>query len=413
MPLLVIVLIVGVLLTLFFFNFVLKRLLYVAEPNEALIFVGSRRALPDGRVAGYRMIRGGRGIRKPMLETVHRLDLTMFTIEVAVHGAFSRGGIPLSVLGVANVKVASEEPLIDNAVERFLGKPRQELMRIAKETLEGNLRGVLAQLTPEEVNEDKVRFAQTLIEEAEHDMNRMGLSLQTLKVQNVSDEVGYLASIGRVQGAFVKRDASTAEARTHAEAAVRRTETTMGSELKKVDVDLNIAREEARKRATDLTSRREALIAEAQAQVYALVAQTRAEIEKQKARALQVQSQLEADVVQPAEAASKVAEERARGAASGIIEQARAQATSLRAMVEQLRKAGPNGREILVLQKLLPLAGLVSGAGNNIVADRLVILPRTGDTLAKNIVSTNEQLRSSMGVNFADVVKRLATSRDG
>lgn len=409
MSLLVIVLGVGLALTLFFFNFVLKRLLYVAEPNEALVFVGSRRQI-GGRALGYRMIRGGRGVRKPLLETVHRLDLTMFTIEVSVHGAFSRGGIPLSVLGVANVKVASEEPLIDNAVERFLGKPRPELMRIAKETLEGNLRGVLAQLTPEQVNEDKVSFAQTLIEEAEHDMNRMGLSLQTLKIQNVSDEVGYLASIGRVQGALVKREASTAEARTHAEAAVRRTETTMGSELKKVDVDLNIAREEARKRATDLTSRREALIAEAQGDVVALVAQARAEIEKQKARALQVQNQLEADVVQPAEAAARVAEERARGAASGIIEQARAQAVSLRAMVEQLKKAGPNGREILVLQKLLPLAGAVSGAGRKVAADRVVILPRHAEPTARNLVASSEQLRSALGVNFADVIKRLASS---
>lgn len=408
----VIVLGVCLALSLFFLNFVLKRLLYVAEPNEALVFVGTRRH-SGGRSLGYRLVRGGRAVRKPLLETVHRLDLTMFTIDVSIHGAFSRGGIPLSVVGVANVKVASEEPLIDNAVERFLNKPRPELMRIAKETLEGNLRGVLAQLTPEQVNEDKVSFAQTLIDEAEHDMSRMGLSLQTLKIQNVSDEVGYLASIGRVQGALVKREAATAEARTHAEAAVRRTETTTGAELKKVEVDLNIAREEARKRAADLTSRREALIAEAQADVVALVAQARAEIEKQKARALQVQNQLEADVVQPAEAASRVAEERARGAAASVVEQARAQAASLRAMVEQLKKAGPSGREILVLQKLLPLATAVSGGGTRVSANRVVVLPKSGDDLARSAVSTHEQLRSAMGVNFAEVVKRLASSKDG
>ena len=76
-------------------------------------------------------------------------------IEVAVQGAYSKGGIPLNVHGVANVKIAGEQPVLDNAIERFLGVDRARIMAIAKETLEGNLRGVLATLTPEEVNEDK------------------------------------------------------------------------------------------------------------------------------------------------------------------------------------------------------------------------------------------------------------------
>lgn len=409
-PFFLIVLLVGVAIVAFVVNFVLKRLLYVAEPNEALVFVGARHPLANRSSVGYRLVRGGRGVRKPLLETVSRIDLTMFTIDVAVHNAYSRGGIPLSVVGVANVKVAGEEPLIHNAIERFLGKQRAELMRIAKETLEGNLRGVLAQLTPEEVNEDKVRFAQTLIEEAEHDMSRMGLSLQTLKIQNVSDEVGYLNSIGRVRGALVKREAAIAEARAHAEAAVRKTETTSAAELKKIDVDLQIAREEARKRSTDLVSRREALIAEAQANVAAQVAQVRAEIERQKARVVQTQQQLLADVVEPAEAASRVAEEQARGAASAVVERARAQALALGAVVAEMRQAGPAGREVLALQKLLPMASSVAGAAHPVAAERLVMLPREEGSAARKVISTTEQLRSALGVNIVDVVKRIGAA---
>src|SRR5947199_3397090 len=111
--------------------------------------------------------------------------------------------MPRNVVGVANVKVSGDEPLMNNGIERFLGKSQKEIKQIAKETLEGNLRGVLAQLTPEQVNEDKTKFAQTLIEEAEHDMHRMGLALETLKIQNVSDDVGYLNSIGRIRGSVV------------------------------------------------------------------------------------------------------------------------------------------------------------------------------------------------------------------
>ena len=80
---------------------------------------------------------------------------------------------------------------------------------------------MLAQLTPEEVNQDKTRFAQTLLEEAEHDLNRMGLVLDTLKIQNVTDDVGYLNSIGRIQGARVRMEAAIAEAKAAADAAVQ------------------------------------------------------------------------------------------------------------------------------------------------------------------------------------------------
>src|SRR4029453_5035719 len=117
--------------------------------------------------------------------------------------------------------------------ERFLGKPRQELMRIAKETLEGNLRGVLAQLTPEEVNQDKTRFAHSLLEEAEHDLNRMGLVLDTLKIQNITDDVGYLNSIGRIQGAKVRMDAAIAEAKATADASVQQAMNWRGQEVAK------------------------------------------------------------------------------------------------------------------------------------------------------------------------------------
>ena len=108
---------------------------------------------------------------------------------------------------------------------------------------------MLAQLTPEEVNQDKTRFAHTLLEEAEHDLNRMGLVLDTLKIQNITDDVGYLNSIGRIQGA------RGAHGRRHRRGArppptrpcSRRTNW-RASEIAKVDADLAIARQETQKR---------------------------------------------------------------------------------------------------------------------------------------------------------------------
>ncbi|MEN9577958.1 MAG: hypothetical protein RJA70_967, partial [Pseudomonadota bacterium] len=165
---------------------IIRKLLYVAPPNEVLVFSGTTRRIGT-EIVPYRFVRGGRSMRRPLVERVDRMDLSMFTVMVNIENAFTKGGIPLNVQGVANVKLPGEEPLLTNAVVRFLGRTREEIYHVAKETLEGNLRGVLASLTPQEVNEDKTAFAQKLLEEAEHDMNRMGLVLDTLKIQNVFD----------------------------------------------------------------------------------------------------------------------------------------------------------------------------------------------------------------------------------
>lgn len=387
---------------------VVKNLLFVATPNEAIILSGRSRRLGD-KTVGYRVVRGGRAVRVPLLEQVNRVDLTMFTVEVAVKGAFSKGGIPLNVVGVANVKIASAEDLLDNAVERFLERRPNEVWAIAKETLEGNLRGVLAQLTPEQVNEDKTRFAQSLLEEAAHDMNRMGLTLETLKIQNVSDDVGYLSSIGRIRGADVKRDAAIAEAAAHADAAVQRADNSMRSEVARIEADLQITRENYKKRIADAQSRRTALIAEAQGEVQAAIAQTNAEIERQRARVLQVKRQLDAEVIQPAEASRKAAEENARGEAARIAEEGRAQAAALRVLVEECRRAGPEARRVLALQKLLPHVARIAGEGSALSIRKLTVLPSTesGDDLARKAISTAEQLRAATGVDVAAIARRL------
>ena len=176
---------------------VIKNVLYVCQPNEVLIFSGRRRETQDGKIYGYRIIRGGRAIRVPLFETVDRMDLTNMIIDVQVKNAYSKGGIPLNIQGFANIKVPGEEPLLNNTLERFLGRGREAIMKTARETLEGNLRGVLSTMTPEQVNTDKETFAQRLAAEAEHDLSKLGLVLDTLKIQNVSDEVGYLDAMGR------------------------------------------------------------------------------------------------------------------------------------------------------------------------------------------------------------------------
>jgi flotillin len=386
-----------------------RKLLWVSTPNQALIFSGTSRLIGD-KTVGYRFVRGGRSLRRPLIERVDVMDLSMFTVVVHVTGAFSRGGIPLTIQGVANVKLPGEEPLLTNAVERFLGRTPEEIYHIAKETLEGNLRGVLARLTPEEVNEDKIRFAQTLLEEAEHDMSRIGLVLDTLKIQNVTDEVNYLASIGRIRGATVNMEQAVAEAEARADARVQQCSNWGASELAKIEAEIQIARQETLKRIADAKSRREAMIQESRGQVSAEIAQVKAEIEQQGARALREKRRLEADVVQPALAKLRAAEEHARGEAAATIERGRAEAESLKKLVEAYRSGGTSGRDVLALQNLLPLMAEIAGAHHTLSIEKLSVLPAggndSGSDMARKAISASEQIRAATGVDLAAMAKR-------
>jgi len=388
---------------------VIKRVLYVCQPNEVLIFSGRRRTTRDGRIAGYRIIRGGRGIRIPLFETVDRMDLTNMVIEVTVRNAYSKGGIPLSITGVANIKVPGEEPLLNNCLERFLGRPRPEIMKIARETLEGNLRGVLATLTPEQVNEDKESFAAQLTGEAEQDLNRLGLVLDTLKIQNVSDEKGYLDAIGRKISASILRDARIAEAATQAEAAVINWGTHKDAELAKLDAEMEIAMQDQERVLADLRTAREALIAQQKAEVQALQAQAEAEIEMQDARIEQVRLQLNADVLQPAEAKRRAAEQDARGKAATIVEQGKATAKVLTDLAHTYRHSGGAGRDIFLMQKLVPMLDALSTTMGDLKIDRLTVLGQQGhgdgEGLASKLVKTSEQIKAATGVDVPEIVR--------
>jgi flotillin len=390
---------------------VVRRLLYICQPNEVLVFSGAQQAISDGRQVGYRIIKGGRAVRIPLLETVDRMDLTNMPIEVAVKGAYSRGGIPLNVHGIANIKIAGEQPVLDNAVERFLGVGRDRIMSVAKETLEGNLRGVLATLTPEEVNEDKIKFAQSLLSEAEDDLRRIGLELDTLKIQDVSDDVGYLDSIGRRQSAEVQKRALIAEAMSRSEAAIRNASNRQETEISRLEAQLGTLRAENARRVTDAQTRGAATIAEARGQVSAKLARAEAELEVQQARIEQVRRQLQADVLEPARAGKAAAEAAAKGAASQIVEQGRAAGQALEQIAESGRKAGAGARQVFLLQKLDQLVRIVMGTVGELKIRKFTSLGglATDGDLTTKLIAANAQLKAATGVDIMRAIDQRGT----
>ncbi len=386
------------------------NLLYICEPNEVLIFSGRRRASPDGSVQGYRIIKGGRGWRMPLIEQVDRLDLTNMIIEVSVTGAYSKGGIPLNIQGVANIKIAGHEPYLGYAVERLLGKPREAIIQMAKDVLEGNLRGVLSRLTPEEVNEDKIAFAEKLLEEAEHDLGRLGLVLDTMKIQNVADDRGYLDSIGRKQSAEIIKKSRIAEAKAKAAAITRDADNRQRARLRQVEADEQIAIAQAERRVADARTRAKAMVAEEEGRVNALIAKAEAALDAEEARVEQVRRQLEADVIEPAKAEMEAGIAEARGRASRILEEGRATVQVLEEMIGVWKEAGPNARDIFLMQKLHTVMGALVDTLGEVKVDRITVLPpdHGGPNTARNAVRLVEELKGALGVDLPQLVERAA-----
>ncbi len=405
---------VGIVGALVVMAIIISRIIYICPPNEVLIFSGGHRKIAgdDGKVVGYRVVQGGRGLRIPLIEVVDRMDLTNMIIDLRVQGAYSRGGIPLNVHGVANVKVSSKTIQLANAIERFLGFTREQIIAIARETLEGNLRGVLSTLTPEEVNQDREKFAGELLHEADHDLARLGLELDTLKIQNVSDDKGYLDSIGRRQTAELLKKSRISEAENHALSQENAASNFESQEIAKVDAEIQTARAEGARRMVEAQTRKGALIAESKGQVQALAAKATAEVQVQRARLAQVRFQLLADKVKPAEAKKAQMVAQARGNASKIVEEGKATATAIRALGATWAKAGDSARQIFVAQKLSRLVGTMMQTVGDIKIDKVTVIDKElaagGGNFAVKTAITAEQIKQLLGVDVAQLAQNLA-----
>jgi flotillin len=385
---------------------VAKQLVYIAGPNEVLIFSGRSSRL-KGKLVGYRTIKGGRGFRIPLIETVDRMDLTNMVIDVAVTNAYSKGGIPLRVNGVANVKIAGHEPLLGNAVERFLGKDRRGLIKVAKDTLEGNLRGVLSQLTPEQVNDDKISFAENLLEEAEHDLSHLGLVLDTMKIQNVADDVGYLDSIGRRKTAQVIMNARINEANAQAQSIQREAENHQAAAVRDLQAEMTILEANIKRQVTDAQTAGSAMIAEEVGEVQALIEEAKENIKVQTARVQQVERRLQADVVAPANAQMHQRRADAQAQSARIIEDGKANVSVLNAMIATWKQGGKSAHDIFLMQKMQVLMESLVGTITDVKVDRVTLLPGDGDSTAQRAVTLVEELKAGVGIDIPEVINRL------
>jgi flotillin len=391
-----------------------RALIVIVPPNRAAVITGRTRLLTDGEQVGYRSVIGNRTLRVPIIETVQNMNLETFPIEISVSNAFSKGNIPLNVEAIANVKIASDpEAVFHNAVERLLGKTEDEIRALAKDTLMGNLRGVLATLTPEEVNEDRLGFAKALAEDAGEDLAALGFHLDVLKIQNVHDERGYLEAIGRKKAAEAVRDAEIAEADAEADTRERQATARQRAEVMESEANIEIAEARNRLRVREAQLGQEAEIAERTARVKAEEAEVQAQKELEKRRVEREQERLRADVIEPANAEKEAAFARAEGEAAPILERGKAQTEVLRRIYEEIAKGGDQGLAVFLAEKLPALMEIGVDAVKGVDIDRVIVMDNAdGEAVAgainqrvKGALGTIEGIAASLGLDIEEVLK--------
>ena len=330
----------------------LKSFLCICKPNEVVILSGRKHRTKDGQDVGYRVLSGGRAIRIPIVETVKRMDVTTMPVRVEVHKAYSKGGTPLNIQAIANVKISSDPLVVGNAIERFLDHDRSEVVRVAQETLEGNLRGVVATLTPEQVNEDRLRFAERIASDVSRDLIKLGLQLDTLKIQSVADEVDYLSSLGRKEIALVIRDAEIAESDALTEAEQIEAECEERAEVAKTQDQIVILEKENELRKIKAKLERQARSEEEITIAAAKEKKAKAEQVLQTLRAEFERLRLEADEVLPAEAQRQAKELHARGKAAIFAENAQAAALVNDMLSQVWQETGRDASELFLIQQI-------------------------------------------------------------
>ncbi len=398
-----------------------KSLIIIVPPNMVAIISGRDRVDPTGKTVGYRVIKGGRTFRVPLVEKVDYMNLNTIAIDVSVSNAYSKGAIPLDVQGVANIKVSSTEGILDNSIERFLGRPTEFIQQIAKENLEANLRGVLSTLTPEEVNEDRLKFAQTLIDEADDDIKTLGLELDVLKIQNVTDQVGYLEAVGRRRTAQVLTEARESEAQQSAEAEEAEALSRQRGELAKVQANLAIAEETNKLRVRQAELDAEAISSENRAAVAGEQAKVTAEQQLETERIELQTRRLEADVIAPARARKEALELEAKGMAAKIIEDGNAQIEIFQNLSNQYMVAGPDAKDIFLLNMLPELVASIVDTVNGIDIDKVTVIdngsgnggiPGIASQMPGAVISIAEQIETATGINILEVLNRKSVDAE-
>ncbi|MFL5782017.1 MAG: flotillin family protein [Thermoleophilaceae bacterium] len=405
-------------------------------PNEVLIISG-RRGRGDNAGVGYRIVRGGGTYVRPFREKVQRLSLELMQFDVRSAETYTMHGVSVQVDGVCMVKIDGSDQGIGRAAEQFLSRGREDIVRTAMQAVEGHMRTAIGSLSIEDIYRERQRLVAGVKELVGPDLDRMGLTIQSLTIRNVSDKQGYLEALGRPRTAQVKRDAIRGEAEADREAKAARYEADLAIENSRRAYETERARYKAEglraSAEADLSYELQRAITRQQVRGEELkveIVERQKAIELMQAEVERRKRELEAEVVEPALAKAReitaVAEaHREEVAATGAGE---ADALRLKglaeaeAMAAKARSWGDYNEAAItdrVLEVLPQLAAAVSAPLAQ--TEKIVMIGGNGSSpgasritkdITQVVAELPEVLEALTGMKLSDLAKRVPGVKD-
>src|SRR5512140_309760 len=216
-------------LAVIFLMAMFAKLFRKAGPHEAIIVYGFR---------GSRVVRGHGTVIFPMVESCRELSLELMSFDVAPQqDLYTCQGVAVTVEAVAQIKVKSDQESILTAAEQFLTKAPQEREGLIRLVMEGHLRGIIGQLTVEEIVKQPEMVGERMRSTCADDMNKMGLEVISFTIKEVRDKNDYITNMGRPDVARIKRDADVAAAEAERDTAIKRAEAQRAAAVAKAHAD--------------------------------------------------------------------------------------------------------------------------------------------------------------------------------
>src|SRR5246127_4567178 len=229
MPNSVIIIVGLVLLATLFLATIMAKMFRKAGPNEAIIVYGFR---------GPRVIKGGGAVIFPVVENSRQLSLELMSFDVAPQqDLYTKQGVAVTVEAVAQIKVKSDTESILTASEQFLTKTDPQREGLIRLVMEGHLRGIIGQLTVEQIVKQPEMVGERMRGTCADDMNKMGLEVISFTIKEVRDKNEYITNMGRPDVARIKRDADVAAAEAERDTAIRRAIATREAAVAKAQAD--------------------------------------------------------------------------------------------------------------------------------------------------------------------------------
>ncbi|GAB2697132.1 SPFH domain-containing protein [Kitasatospora kifunensis] len=376
---------------------------HVPAPNEALLISGSKRQAQDTQ---FRIVTGHGSFVMPIKQKAKILSLALREAEIA-EDCVTQQGIRLTVRAVTVFKVGDDSVSIANAARRFLAE-QARMEELVGRIFAGHLRSIIGGLTVEQIIRERDRVAQEVKAGSHNEMEKLGIVVDALQIQEIEDATGYVTNLAAPHAAAVASQARIAQARADQEAAQR--------EQEAMALKAQYERDTAIKRAGFVAETEQANARAAQAGPLAQAKASQEVIEEQTALAQRqadlAAQRLEAEVRRPADAEAyrlralaEAQRDRAKFEAEGEAYRrttlATAEAQAVRVQADGAAYAERTTAEAQAAANALRADSLRGGAQELIAANRVVEnLPALVEAAAQGIAGSNLTiLNGSEGVS--------------